>query len=239
MKTKTKFLISLMAFLLIGASVASAQPDKENDPEFDNNVDMVGPTQPLPPKPVQKQQQQQQQTVTQELNYTPEHSIRDQVIGITPEIGMISYTNQSGTYTTRATAGAGFDLNFLAQRPDSEIQNWYGGNFFGSNSAGAPTNNSNLVIIPADVKVGYNFNSVFRFSAHGGGNVIYRSVADSIDLGSGSNGTDSAWKIYPNVGVDAEWQVSQSFSVLIRPDITLTQGNNLLNTTVGATWILF
>ena len=262
MNTQNKFLTSLaLASFLMTAGMAvhadeidrsktnydASTPMNYAEPDYTNHHDdqYVAPATPT------NTQQQQQSVATENTNYQ-EKSIRDETLGLAPQVGELSYTNPNGAYSARAFAGLTASLNFTPMFASPGNRDWYFGlttgalyshngssssNFFGANSNVNSTDNSNILYIPADLKIGYNLGESFRISAHGGGNVIYRSVAGSVDLGSGSTGDTSLWRIYPNAGGDFEWQVSKSVSLLVRPDVTITPGNDTLSATLGATFV--
>jgi hypothetical protein len=181
-----------------------------------------------------------------------ERTLKSQVWGVTPQIGALVYEDRAGTVTSRATVGAAIDLNLTEQiLGDDPMGNYIGvslsglyshpgpndANFFGSGaSAGG---DSNMVQIPLDVKVGGYFSDTVRFTVRGGGNLIYRSNASSINLGAGSDRSDSLWKLYPNVGLEGEFKVSEHISIMARPDLTITTGKNLFVAMVGATFLGF
>jgi hypothetical protein len=220
-------------------------PTTTANPDYSNyNTESDSP-------PVQPTQQEQQSIITNTTNYK-DTSIRDETLGVAPQVGMLSYTNPNGAYSARAFAGLTASFNFIPLTASPEARLWYIGlttgalyshngssssNFFGANPSVSATDNSNILYIPADLKVGYNFGESFRLSAHGGGNIIYRSSSGSVNLGAGSTGDDSLWKIYPNAGADMEWQVSKRVSLLIRPDVTITPANDTFSATLGATFV--
>jgi hypothetical protein len=72
-----------------------------------------------------------------------------------------------------------------------------------------------------------------RLGVQGGGNVIYRSQVNIMNLGTDSVGTDSLWKVYPNWGADLEFSVGQSATLLLRPEVTLAPNSNLFTGTLG------
>jgi hypothetical protein len=196
--------------------------------------------------------QQRGQTTMMHEGKPKEEALRDEKWGLTPQLGVIGYTNNTGSSTSRVTLGVGFDWNAESLiRPDAPKDQFLGistgftyahpgandANFFGSSSAAG--GESNLFLIPIDLKLGTMVNDSVRFSVRGGGNLIYRSNASSTDLGAGSGSTSSLWKIYPNVGVDADIQLSKSILLTVRPDLTLTPGNDIYVATVGATFVGF
>lgn len=177
-----------------------------------------------------------------------EKTMRDETIGIIPQVGAISYTDKNGSKDGRHLAGLGIDFNF-ASFYKNVMRDYYlgistgafyshvgaaGSDFFGSNDDQGD-GGANILMIPMDAKIGYNFTESFRGSVHGGGNLIYRSRANSAKLGSGSDGTGELWSVYPNVGADFEFQVGRSVSLIARPDLTIAPDQNLFMATVGAT----
>ena len=174
-------------------------------------------------------------------------TIGEDIIGIIPQLGMVGYTASDDAYKARAATGFGLDVNIVPMV--SEMHDVYAGistgalyshlgsanaNFFGSESTtGGGTAGANAVIVPADLKLGYNFNDRLRASIRGGGNVVYRSMANAMKLDSQRAGNDSVWSINPNVGADLEWQVSRFLNVIARPDLTIVAGNTLFMGTVG------
>ncbi len=186
---------------------------------------------------------------TSQNTMTAERSMKDETLAIQPQLGLLNFKDPTGQYTSRATAGVGVNFNLAPVLASEDQRDWYYGistgalyshtgsatsNLFGSGASQASTENSNVILIPANLKIGYQLTSGLRISAHGGGNVIYRSNASSIDLGPGSDSSGSLWKIYPNAGLDGELQLSNSLSLLLKPDMTFTTGRNLFIATVGA-----
>jgi hypothetical protein len=260
MKTQKKFLTTLaLASFVCAAGVqadeiqrtqtkydSTTTPTTVATPDYTNHYNTESDTPTIQPT-----QQEQQSIVTDTTTYK-DTSIRDETLGVSPQVGVLSYTNPNGAYSARAFAGITGSFNFVPLTASPEARLWYVGvttgvlfshngssssNFFGSNPSVSATDNSNILYIPADLKIGYNFGETFRLSAHGGGNIIYRSSSGSVNLGAGSTGDDSLWKIYPNVGGDLEWQVSKRVSILVRPDVTITPASDTLSATVGATFV--
>jgi len=108
--------------------------------------------------------------------------------------------------------------DFIGRNPDNEALGQAG---------------SNMAVIPTNLKVGYNVAEAVRLSAHGGGNIIYRSVANSINLGDDSTGSDSLWKYYPNAGADIEFGLGQNAALSLRPDWTFAPNDDLFMGTVA------
>jgi hypothetical protein len=181
-----------------------------------------------------------------------EKTLREQSWGLSAQMGAVAYTDNQGDATSRIAFGAAFDWNlnpliredaptnqyvglatgFLYSHPGASDSNFLGG----SESSG---NNSDFLFIPLDAKIGYDFTDSFRLAVRGGGNLIYRSNPSVSDIGAGTGDAGGLWKLYPNIGLDADIQLSENFSLTVRPDITLTPGNDLYVATIGATYVGF
>jgi hypothetical protein len=170
-----------------------------------------------------------------------------EVVGIKPQAGVMVFNDALDQTDSRAAGAIIVEMNALTSFfKDSPIaKSWYLGPSTGvvyshlgdpnSNFFGADASNrlgqagSNYVMIPLNLKVGYLFpDSNFRLSVRGGGNFTYRSVADAINFGPSTAGPGSRWRMYPNVGADFELG-----QLVIRPDLTLTPGNDVFTGTVG------
>jgi hypothetical protein len=187
----------------------------------------------------------------EEAKIPQKQTMKEQVWGLSPQLGLFSYTDRDGQYTSRGAVGIGFDVNASSSFWEKSNLFYLGfstgflyshigstdSNVFGNNGSSVDTEGANLLSIPMDLKFGYNLSDSFRLSARTGGNLIYRSIAKSMDLGAGSGSSDELWKIYPNAGIDAEYQVSENLSLVARPDITFTSGKNIFVATVGATFM--
>ena len=166
--------------------------------------------------------------------------LKNEGIAVKPQLGVIAYRDNTLTDTARAAGGIGLDWNvakafsmspsvymgpssgFIYSHLGSATSNFFGsGADFVENQAGA-----NLLVIPANLKVGYNINDFYRVSVHGGGNVVYRSIASSMQLGSDFAQDGSLWKMYPNAGFDLEAGLGPNLSLAIRPDVTFTTTDN-------------
>lgn len=169
-------------------------------------------------------------------------------IGIKPQVGVMSYTDQFNNVQGRAAYGFTLEGNiaravglggtpFYIGPQTGFIFSHFGNpgaNFFGSNS-GNPVGNggANVFIIPTDLKIGYNVTERLRLAVHGGGNVLYRSVADAFNTGPSSAQSGSVWRWYPNAGGDVEYAVGQNIAIMARPDVTVTPGNSLFTGTLA------
>ncbi len=170
-----------------------------------------------------------------------------EVVGIKPQAGLMVFNDSRDQTDSRLAAAVIVEMNAMTTFfGDSPIaKRWYLGpstgvvyshlgdpnsNFFGSDSnTRAGQAGSNFLMIPVNLKLGYLFpDSNFRLSLRGGGNFTYRSIGDAMDLGPATAGNDARWRIYPNVGADIELG-----HLMIRPDLTLTPGNEVFTGTVG------
>ncbi|MEK6705419.1 MAG: hypothetical protein AABZ06_06500 [Bdellovibrionota bacterium] len=180
--------------------------------------------------------------------------LKDEMLGVKPMLGVIAFRDRdvSQSDTGRFAAGLALDWNAMSVI-DNTVKDWYVGpstglvyshlgeprsNFFGTDSdfrsgnvGGSP--GANLLIIPTNLKVAYNIGDYYRIGIHGGGNVIYRSVANSMNLDSESNTADSVWKYYPNAGADVDFGLAKNVALSIRPDWTFTPNDNFLTATVA------
>lgn len=171
-----------------------------------------------------------------------------EVIGLKPQIGAAVFTDQLGNTTSRAIEGITVDANIatlinkdwnlLYLGPSTGVLYSHLGNptsnFLGSNpSSTIGTGGANLLIIPANIKIGSNITDFFRVAVHGGGNVVYRSVASSLFMGASSATSNSVWRLFPNAGGDAEFTLGKNVALMLRPDWTLTPGNTLFTGTVA------
>lgn len=180
-------------------------------------------------------QQQSMQTADQVRTY-----MTDEMVGIKPQIGVVNFTNAVGEVSNRLTYGFGIDFN-AASLLSMDYSRWYLGpqtgfsyshlgnpssDFVGSNATTSiGQGNANFIVMPLNLKAGYAPLEWLRVSAHGGGNVIYRSVVNSIALGSNPNN----WAILPNVGADVEFAVTQKIGVTLRPDWTVSGNSTVFN----------
>jgi hypothetical protein len=174
-------------------------------------------------------------------------NLTNELAGLKPEIGIVGFHDSDGLNTTRGSIGLHYDMN-VANLVAGGYSRFYLGPSFGAlyshiGAAGASwfgsspsvnngTAGGNLVQFPLEAKMGYDVLDNMRLSVHGGGNVMYRSIAGemSIDQFTGPN---SRWTIYPAVGGDVEFGITKNVALDIRPDVTLTPLNTVLNATVG------
>ena len=174
-------------------------------------------------------------------------AIKQEGFGIKPQAGvMVFHSPLDNTNQARLTGGLTLDANVTKWVMGDEPTSLYIGpstgalyshlgssnaNFVGNNATGTGTN-TNFLLIPANLKLGWNASDVTRISIHGGGNVVYRSTAGTIALGSAGAGS-SGWDMFPNFGGDLEFGLGRSVAFLMRPDWTFTNTNNLFTGTIG------
>jgi len=163
---------------------------------------------------------------------------------ITPQFGTMAYRTTAEGDKTKASYGVTFDVNFNAANessPNMFIGGVTGVLYSRLGRAGSDFSGEGGVVggqdayvlqIPVNIKVGYDFTNYFRLSAHGGGNVMYRSVSNRMNLGVHQNG-DSNWDLFPNIGADAEFSLGGNIGLTLRPDYTFTSAENIFTGTLG------
>lgn len=176
--------------------------------------------------------------------------LRKEIVGVKPQAGVMVFKNSEGNTDSRAALALIVEMNAVStfyKGSKERTKNWYLGpssgiifshlgnpssNFFGTDPAGARSlqGGSNFLMVPINLKVGYLWpDQNFRFSVRAGGNATYRSVAESLNFGPAtSSGTNSVWRMYPNVGMDIEMG-----RLTIRPDLTFTPEDELFSGTIG------
>lgn len=174
--------------------------------------------------------------------------LANEVVGLKPQVGAAVFTDQNGNLTSRAIEGFTVDANMatminkdwnlLYLGPSTGVLYSHLGdptsNIFGNNpDSPIGAGGANLLIIPANLKVGSNLTDYFRLSGHLGGNLIYRSVASSLYMGASSDNAGPTWSIFPNLGADAEVSLGKRTALMFRPDWTITPGNTLFTGTVA------
>jgi len=174
--------------------------------------------------------------------------LTNEKVGFKPQVGVMAFTDQLGNSQGRAAYGFTLESN-IASMIGMEGSKYYvgpetgfiyshfgepGSNFFGTNSDNSiGAAGANVFLIPADLKIGYNVTDRFRLAAHGGGNVLYRSVASAFNAGPSSGQAGSVWRIYPNGGGDVEYAFAPNVALMARPDVTVTPGSTLFTGTLA------
>lgn len=182
----------------------------------------------------------------------------DEKIGLKPQVGVLNYRDASDAKSNRALYGATVDFNagdivnnalnmhksglFLGPQTGFLFSHIgaVGGTFFGDSGAQGGTQNvtnsdpgANMFMIPANLKLGWTAYG-FRLSAHGGGNVIYRSSAGSVLVGKNTpDNLNSKWGILPDAGAELEYGVLNGGAILVRSDWTFGGSNTMFAGTVG------
>ena len=143
------------------------------------------------------------------------------VIGVTSDIG---FSQVFGVL--KRDLYAGFSTGILYSHLGST-----GSSFFGTSPPSGTVGGAgaNLLLFPFNGKVGIYLGDTVRVSAHGGANLIYRSVPTSISIGNYGD----HWNFYPNTGLDLDIGVTKNVAVTIRPDWTITPGNNFFTGTLA------
>ncbi len=179
-------------------------------------------------------------------------NLGDERVGIRPQLGYMAYQDPIVGSTTKGMTGIGLEFN-VSKSLSPDVYPLHmaistgilyshlgsaGSNFFGNDSSsGVGASSDYMLAIPVNAKIGYNIADSVRISAHGGGNVIYRSAADLVDLGTPFN-TGSAWDLFPNAGADLDIGLGKNVSFLVRPDWTFTDSSPIFMGTVGVDFAL-
>ncbi len=178
-------------------------------------------------------------------------ALKNEIAGFKPQAGVALFKSPTdNSDQSRGVLGFTYDMNLTRAALGDEPTEMFLGPSLGllyshvgtSNASfwgtGDGSNNqnsggANLLILPLNLKVGWNASDALRLSVHGGGNIVYRSAANSMNMGSGSDQSGALWKVYPNAGGDVELGLSKSVALLIRPDVTITPENDLFTGTLG------
>ncbi len=164
-------------------------------------------------------------------------------VAISPHVGIVEFNDFTGDSATRGAIGLTLDWNAMdllawdrvSLGPSTGLFFSHigdpGSNFFGTDADfSAGQSGANLLIIPANLKLGYSISDNFRVGAHGGGNVIYRTAEQSMQLGTA--GVGSEWDLYPNVGADIDFGLGKGVALSLRPDWTFA-GADIFTGTVN------
>jgi hypothetical protein len=159
--------------------------------------------------------------------------LRDEVIGFKPQIGFLNYDDVAENGFTTMTVGINSEINVLKFFKSNLDKKIFGGFESGITYSHLSSSSSTLLYAPLNIKVGYMVTDWLRVGGHGGGNLIYRSTADAMRLNGTPEGPDASFSFYPNVGGDADFAVSKSISLTVRPDVTFTPGSDILALSAG------
>jgi hypothetical protein len=169
--------------------------------------------------------------------------LRSEVVGIRPQAGALFFENAlTGNTDSRFLGGLTLDVNVLRGSPvylgpsTGFLFSHVGpvdANFFGTDSPTAGDSGGNIFIVPANLKLGYNIGDRFRVAAHGGANLVYRSIANALNIGGTLLGSESDTTFYPNAGLDLEWGLGQNIALTLRPDWTFTTGPDMATATLA------
>jgi hypothetical protein len=175
----------------------------------------------------------------------PPAPLLTETVGIKPQLGALFYQNQGGGDEVRGLLGVTVDWNLSNTfRPD--YSHWFvglssgalasrvgesGANFVGS---GDRSQGNSLLIIPANLKIGYAFTDKLRASVRGGGNLFYRSALRSVSLGDGDSSPGASnWRMFPNAGADVEFTLGQRTVLMFRPDVTFGTADNVYSASMA------
>lgn len=175
----------------------------------------------------------------------------DADLSITPQLGVFGYSDASGNYTSRFSEG--LTLTWLSEGVSSDPYLYFGLNagiihshmgatsadFFGSQDDGLAGSDSNALIFPLEVALGYKLTDTFVLSGLAGINMIYLTNSTGTNLGRGDFGkADGDFEVFPSLGVYAGWEVSRVTALGIRGDYIPTPNDDMFTAALGATFAL-
>lgn len=181
--------------------------------------------------------------------------LSSELVAIRPQVGVLMFRDPfSNANTSRFAAGFTTGANIIP-RINPEWNNLYigpetgliythlgdpGTNLLGAGSTDLAQGNggANMIMIPANLKLGYNLGDNFRLGFHGGGNILYRSVASALFLGPSSGFGSNVWSIFPNAGADVELGLAKNVALSLRPDLTITPGDSIFTGTLALNFLL-
>jgi len=159
-----------------------------------------------------------------------------EMFGFAPQIGILTMQNSSGDTESRLSAGVTGEMNVVNSFPNAFKGQWrqaFLGPSVGAIFSRIGEPDATLVEFPLDVKAGYHVTDNLRFSLHAGGNLTYRSNRASIVVEKAPVGNDAEWGIFPNFGGAVEWGIGSQFALILRPEVTVTPGNDFFTGTIG------
>lgn len=173
-------------------------------------------------------------------------NVYDSVINITPEIGVLGYSDALTNYTSRVAEGFNLDWNIANMVSISGMQMGLetgllyshlgspSSNFFGTNAELVGGEGSNTYLVPATIVAGYkpSDQSVIAFKV--GAQLLYQSMAGSINTGRSITGT-TATDVFPSLGLNLGYSLSKKVGISLRGDYIPTPAQDMFSTFLGAT----
>ena len=163
---------------------------------------------------------------------------------VKPMLGMVNFIDARRDRDARASIGvtglynvmkdAGGDSSLWLAGPETGVVYSHlgdpGSGFFGAGSTNTAAGHSgaNVLMIPANLKVGYNVINDLRVALHGGANIFYRNEVAAMVL-TDSDTSDKNWTALPNVGAEFQYAVSRNAAVALRPDWTIATNRNVIS----------
>ena len=193
--------------------------------------------------------------VTQRPVSEVQPKVLDSALNISGRVGALGYRDGRSEYTSRIIEGitlnwnvpkstmfdrsnfvAGLESGLLFSHTGSS-----GATFFGSNSDSVSGQaGSNLFMIPMNLVAGYRPTDNTMISLYGGASAIYRSNSSAMMFGrmSDASGSGSSTEFFPDVGLNAGWELGQSVALSLRGDAIPTPSAVMFTATLGATFPL-
>jgi len=166
-----------------------------------------------------------------------------EAVGVIPQVGVLVFTNSVGDTNARALTGATFDFNAFRSFDTPQGGVFFGpsvglfyshlgtdtSGFFGFNSQDGDNAGTHLLLFPFNAKAGFTFLGGIRPSVHAGATLIYNNSIGSLAATQINN---SSTNLYPDAGVDLEWQVGR-IGLAVRPDWVFTSNTAIFSGTFG------
>lgn len=172
--------------------------------------------------------------------------INDELFSVRPVLGVILYSPTEGDDATRPAFGLLMNWNVMPLLSDELTQGYLGiasgvifshlgpadAGFFGAGD-GRPGSDSNMYMVPLNIKAGFTFADDFRLAIHGGANAIYRTNGFSMAIGNDDNSAAPQLGFFPNIGADVVIAIGRNAALTFRPDMTITDVEEIFTGTIG------
>jgi hypothetical protein len=171
-------------------------------------------------------------------------------LNISPAVGVLGFQDGAGSYTSRLSEGLMVNWNIAGLIPDLKGANLGvevglahshvgapSSNFIGRNASSGGITGANAFLIPINATLGAKFGRGYT-DLHFGMDALYRSVANSMNVGRGDGTNASSTDLFPDVGITLGWEATRVIGVTVRGDYIPTPGNDMFSATLGATFPL-
>jgi hypothetical protein len=185
-------------------------------------------------------------TVTEAAEVTA--GLHDRTWTVTPRIGVLGFRDPSGTRTGRIMEGVTTHVNLgnlVGAMPNVHVGvesgllfshiGSPGANLFGVNPPYQIAEGSNTFVVPLNATLGYRPLDRLLVAANLGASLVHRSIGNTMVFGRAGDAVQgSVTDLFPNVGLNVAWAVTNAVGVSLRSDWVLTPAANLFNASIGA-----